>query len=82
MPTSRGINGRHPDLANPPVYPVMLAGLMKMLPFHWPVETQKRLLDGGRTLFALPAGFFDRHLQPGRIAGGGGDDVLSRAKIV
>ena len=24
----------HPDLANPPVYPVVLAGLMKALPFH------------------------------------------------
>ncbi|MFZ0828216.1 MAG: glycosyltransferase family 39 protein [Verrucomicrobiia bacterium] len=28
----------HPDLANPPVYPVVLAGLMKVLPFHFPVE--------------------------------------------
>ena len=25
----------HPDLANPPVYPVALAGLMKVLPFHF-----------------------------------------------
>ncbi len=25
----------HPDLANPPLYPVMLAGLMKVLPFRW-----------------------------------------------
>src|SRR5271169_6139934 len=24
----------HPDLANPPVYPVVLAGLMKVRPFH------------------------------------------------
>jgi hypothetical protein len=24
----------HPDLANPPVYPLALAGLMKILPFH------------------------------------------------
>ena len=28
----------HPDLANPPVYPVLLAGLMKVLPFHYTVE--------------------------------------------
>ncbi len=25
----------HPDLANPPVYPMVLAGLMKILPFHY-----------------------------------------------
>jgi 4-amino-4-deoxy-L-arabinose transferase-like glycosyltransferase len=31
----------HPDLANPPVYPVMLAGLMKVLPFRYPVELKK-----------------------------------------
>jgi hypothetical protein len=31
----------HPDLANPPAYPMMLAGLMKILPFHYPVEQKK-----------------------------------------
>jgi hypothetical protein len=31
----------HPDLANPPVYPVVLAGWMKVLPFHYPVELKK-----------------------------------------
>jgi NADH:ubiquinone oxidoreductase subunit K len=31
----------HPDLANPPVYPIVLAGLMKVLPFHYPVELNK-----------------------------------------
>jgi len=29
--------GLHPDLANPPVYPVVLAGLMKVLPYNYPV---------------------------------------------
>jgi hypothetical protein len=33
------LNGPHPDLANPPVYPVLLAGLMKILPFHYAVNT-------------------------------------------
>jgi hypothetical protein len=33
------IKDRHPDLANPPVYPVMLAGLMKVLPFNYAVDT-------------------------------------------
>jgi len=31
----------HPDLANPPVYPIVLAGLMKVLRFHYPVELMK-----------------------------------------
>ena len=31
----------HPDLANPPVYPIVLAGLMKVLPFHYPIELKK-----------------------------------------
>jgi hypothetical protein len=29
------LKGTHPDLANPPVYPVMLAGLMKVFRFHY-----------------------------------------------
>src|SRR6266571_6888367 len=28
----------HPDLANPPVYPTLLAGLMKVLPFEWDIN--------------------------------------------
>jgi hypothetical protein len=32
------IKTAHPDLANPPVYPVLLAGLMKILPFHYTVN--------------------------------------------
>jgi len=32
------LNTGHPDLANPPVYPVVLAGLMKVLPFHFAVD--------------------------------------------
>jgi len=29
----------HPDLANPPVYPTLLAGLMKVLPFRWDIKS-------------------------------------------
>ena len=36
----------HPDLANPPVYPVVLAGLMKVLPFRYPVELKKPFWSG------------------------------------
>jgi hypothetical protein len=34
------IKAAHPDLANPPVYPLALAGLMKVLPFHYPLNLQ------------------------------------------
>lgn len=30
----------HPDLANPPVYPVLLAGLMKVLPFNYAIPNK------------------------------------------
>jgi hypothetical protein len=35
------LKGMHPDLANPPVYPLALAALMKVLPFHYPVAGPK-----------------------------------------
>jgi 4-amino-4-deoxy-L-arabinose transferase-like glycosyltransferase len=34
---TRFLKGPHPDLANPPVYPVILAGLMKVLPFKFEI---------------------------------------------
>lgn len=36
------IKGNHPDLANPPVYPVVLAGLMKVLPFNYAISSKSR----------------------------------------
>lgn len=39
----------HPDLANPPVWPLLLAGLMKVLPFDYAVETKSHFwADGGQ----------------------------------
>jgi hypothetical protein len=39
----------HPDIANPPVYPVVLAGLMKAIPFHYDVDFKKPFWsEGGR----------------------------------
>ncbi len=32
------LKGPHPDLANPPVYPLILAGWMKILPFHYEIS--------------------------------------------
>jgi len=29
------LNGNHPDISNAPAYPIVLAGLMKVLPFHY-----------------------------------------------
>lgn len=34
------IKTAHPDIANPPAYPFVLAGLMKVLPFHYPLNLQ------------------------------------------
>ena len=35
------LRGMHPDLANPPVYPVVLAALMKVLPFNYTIANPK-----------------------------------------
>jgi hypothetical protein len=59
-PRFRANQTAHPDLANPPVYPVVLAGLMKVLPFQYAVELEETILDRQRKFRALPAGFFDR----------------------
>lgn len=34
------LRGMHPDLANPPVYPLVLASLMKVLPFRYEVNVK------------------------------------------
>jgi hypothetical protein len=41
------LKGMHPDLANPPVYPLMLAGLMKVLPLDYTASTTKRFWSNG-----------------------------------
>jgi hypothetical protein len=41
------IKGRHPDLANPPVYPVALAALMKVLPFDYTASTASPFWSSG-----------------------------------
>jgi hypothetical protein len=35
------IRTAHPDISNPPVYPLVLAGLMKVLPFQYAVNLKK-----------------------------------------
>lgn len=46
----------HPDLANPPAYPVVLAGLMKVLPFRYEMRASP-------SPFWNPGGIFRRY-QP------------------
>jgi hypothetical protein len=41
------VNTMHPDLANAPVYPFVLAGLMKTLPFHYEMELKKPFWNEG-----------------------------------
>jgi len=49
------INGAHPDLANPPVYPTVLAGFMKMWKPEWKAQTRKPFwAAGGRFLRFQP----------------------------
>lgn len=43
----------HPDISNPPVYPVMLAALMKILPFHYAVQTGKSFWADDDGKFAI-----------------------------
>jgi len=38
----------HPDIANPPVYPVLLAGLMKVLPFNYSASSTQRFWSSDR----------------------------------
>ncbi len=43
------VYGPHPDLANAPLYPLLLAGLMQLHPPVWPVELRKPFWsDNGR----------------------------------
>lgn len=36
------VRGAHPDLANPPLYPVVLAGVLKVMPFPFPDVARAR----------------------------------------
>jgi 4-amino-4-deoxy-L-arabinose transferase-like glycosyltransferase len=45
------LRGMHPDIANPPVYPVLLAGLMKALPFNFAISRKPKLFWGGGMRF-------------------------------
>ena len=47
VPDPAQIRGPHPDLANPPIYPVVLAGLLKVLRPDYAVTTSQRFWSNG-----------------------------------
>jgi Dolichyl-phosphate-mannose-protein mannosyltransferase len=51
------IKTAHPDLANAPVYPLALAGLMKVLPFQFPVNLKKPFWTNNGTFWRYQPDF-------------------------
>ncbi|MGH7993397.1 MAG: ArnT family glycosyltransferase, partial [Limisphaerales bacterium] len=51
------IKTAHPDLANPPVYPLVLAGLMKVLPFHYPLDLKSAFWSSGGSFWRYEPDF-------------------------
>jgi hypothetical protein len=51
------VKGMHPDLANPPVYPYFLAGLMKVLPFRYPIVLTKPFWNLGGKFYRYEPDF-------------------------
>jgi hypothetical protein len=46
-PDPARIRGAHPDIANPPVYPVLLAAFMKVLPFNFTASHNAQFWSSG-----------------------------------
>jgi 4-amino-4-deoxy-L-arabinose transferase-like glycosyltransferase len=54
----------HPDLANPPVYPVLLAGWMKVMPFRYPVNVKSAFWSENDSSGKSPTGRLFARYQP------------------
>jgi 4-amino-4-deoxy-L-arabinose transferase-like glycosyltransferase len=52
------LRGMHPDIANPPVYPVVLAGLMKVLRLDYTVSTTKPFWSNGGQFLRYKPDFY------------------------
>ncbi len=52
------IQSAHPDLANPPMYPLLLAGLMKVLPFDYKVNLKKPFWTNNGSFWRYQPDFF------------------------
>ncbi len=60
---STQIKGMHPDISNPPAYPALLAGLMKVLPFDFEANSTKPFWSTWAGSFAGINRIFYRRLQ-------------------
>jgi Dolichyl-phosphate-mannose-protein mannosyltransferase len=52
------IKTAHPDISNPPVYPLLLAGLMKVLPFDYTVNLKKPFWTNNGNFWRYQPDFF------------------------
>ncbi len=83
------LNGNHPDISNAPAYPVVLAGLMKVLPFHLRHGPERHVLErsgfkvaGWSPERALSAGFSDYVFQSIPVHCGAGPGFSLGAPVV
>ena len=76
------IKTAHPDIANPPVYPLALAGLMKVLPFNYPPNLESGFWSDNGNFWRYEPDFLIASFNEATFAGGGGVDVLPGAKTV
>jgi|ERR1051326_509993 hypothetical protein len=51
LPELTRIKDLHPDISNPPAYPIVLAGLMKVLPFHFDISSKPKIFWTSRGEF-------------------------------
>ncbi len=52
------VRGLHPDLANPPLYPLLLAGWMKITPADYAVHPGRSIWNRGGSFWVYPPDFF------------------------
>ncbi len=57
-PGTAQIKDMHPDLANPPLYPLVLAGLMKILPFNYEISATDSFWNLNRRFWWYQPDFF------------------------
>lgn len=57
IPDYAQVRTMHPDIANPPVYPTLVAGLLKVLPFSFNAATTKSPWTSGGKFWRYPPDF-------------------------
>ena len=76
------LRGMHPDLANPPVYPVVLAALMKILPFDYTASATTRFWSNGGRFWRFQPDFLIALFNQLLLAGGRRAGVLPGAAFI